>query len=243
MIERLQRDAAMKWQRRRRHICIPNLHQSSIPDRKTKPVTTGTEVCFCHSKTQGGLKALRFRLPTNSPQLFATYSPHAPTAGGKTRSTSIWPTSRGQHGDEKIMMARLSAAWTRAFAEVWPDDWGIYKAIGALWVLGVIFCGFFFAVHDHGRVNILVSFVGGLVTGVFLFTHIRPNSSVAFSCNLPFKTDDRSRRTDKASSNDFFYHVVDCSRCPVDECDSRFVKTLPVVGDQITFMFRDEDDD
>ena len=67
------------------------------------------------------------------------------------------------------MMARLSAAWTRAFAEVWPDDWGIYKAIGALWVLGVIFCGFFFAVHDHGRVNILVSFVGGLVTGVFFF--------------------------------------------------------------------------
>ena len=73
------------------HSKIASIEHSGSQD---KPVTTGIEVCFCHSKTQGGLKALRFRLPTNSPQLFATYSPHAPTAGGKTRSTSIWPTSR-----------------------------------------------------------------------------------------------------------------------------------------------------
>jgi hypothetical protein len=141
------------------------------------------------------------------------------------------------------MMARLSAAWTRAFAEVWPDDWGIYKAIGALWVLGVIFCGFFFAVHDHGRVNILVSFVGGLVTGVFLFllTYGPILLWLFLAIFLSRLTTDHEEPTKRAQTISFITSLIAVAALWIVTLD--FVKTLPVVGDQITFMFRDEDDD
>ena len=101
MIERLQRDAAMKWQRRRRHICIPNLHQSSIPDRKTNQLPPELKFVFVTpnpGRTKGA--ALPFT------DQFAPTLRHVLSArsnGGRQDALNIYlaDVALGQHGDER----------------------------------------------------------------------------------------------------------------------------------------------
>ena len=64
------------------------------------------------------------------------------------------------------MRARFASAWNRTLLGVLSDgDKEIYKMFAALFILAMIFSAFFFAIHDYGRVNVIVSFVAGFFTG------------------------------------------------------------------------------
>jgi fucose permease len=46
-------------------------------------------------------------------------------------------------------------------------------AVLFLCVVGMVFCAFFFAIHDYGKVNVLLSFIVGFFTGAYFSRYER----------------------------------------------------------------------
>jgi hypothetical protein len=68
------------------------------------------------------------------------------------------------------MTAWFGAVWSRTLAESDKLIFGREKdmlktGLAALGVISMIYSAFFFAIHDYGRVNIIVSFAVGFFTG------------------------------------------------------------------------------
>ena len=139
----------------------------------------------------------------------------------------------------------LSAVWSRtkvAFSRemIGPDKdtWVVWAPLS---VIGMILSAFFFAIYDYGRVNIVVSFVAGFFTGgiFILFSYgsivLWLFLSVFFSF-LPGKFMPTSRcQIISAVAAGVVVIIAWIATLEV-------LKGVPILGDQITFMFRDKDD-
>ena len=122
------------------------------------------------------------------------------------------------------MIAWLATAWNRTLVEFSKFNDDAYKYVFLICPFGMIFAAFFFAVHDYGRVNILISFVAGFFTGALFI--LLPFGALLlwvflgiFLSNLT----GQKEPTKRVLVNFLFYCVSDCCRCFVD-CVHRFFK-------------------
>ena len=141
----------------------------------------------------------------------------------------------------------VATAWNESTSEMWKQ----VKPLLMLWpffALAVLFFAVWFAVKDYEEVNALISFVAGLLTGAFYFL-IGYGSLISFAFFTIF-----THKVSKAK----FERRISYTRYSHDEVHGRFwiygalltllwvfplfmaVSQIPVVGDQVAFMFRNQ---
>ena len=142
------------------------------------------------------------------------------------------------------MRAWFASAWNRTLLGVLSDgDKEIYKMFAALFILAMIFSAFFFAIHDYGRVNAIISFVAGFFTGALYFLLIIGPLVLwifltVFLSHLLTDQENPANRVLVVSS---IASAIVVGVLWIGTTD--FLKTVPILGDQLTFMFGDEDED
>ena len=151
---------------------------------------------------------------------------------------------RGLGGDGQIMRARFASAWNRTLLEVLSDgDKKIYKMFAALFILAMIFSAFFFAIHDYGRVNVIVTFVAGFFTGALYFLLIVGPLVlwIFLAVFLSHLLTGQENPTNRVLVVSTIASAIVVGVLWIVTTD--FLKTVPILGDQLTFMFGDEDED
>ena len=140
------------------------------------------------------------------------------------------------------MIAWLATAWNRTLVEFSKFNDDAYKYVFLICPFGMIFAAFFFAVHDYGRVNILISFVAGFFTGALFI--LLPFGALLlwvflgiFLSNLTGQKEPTKRVLVNFCFIASAIAVVALWTVSID-----FLKSVPIIGDQLTFMFRDDDD-
>jgi hypothetical protein len=102
----------------------------------------------------------------------------------------------------------------------------------------MVFCAFFFAIHDYGKVNVLLSFIVGFFTGgVFLALSFGPIFLFLFlGTFFAFLSGQRNptKRVEVIAAIMALIVIV-AAWVAVFGVASR----IPVMGRQVTFMFRD----
>jgi hypothetical protein len=146
------------------------------------------------------------------------------------------------------MTAWFGAVWSRTLAESDKLIFGREKdmlktGFAALGVISMIYSAFFFAIHDYGRVNIIVSFAVGFFTGaVWCLLFYGPVVLWIFLVVLfsflpgPYEKEP-TQRVQKISIIAASIVVIAAWIVTFD-----LLKNVPALGHQLTFMFRDTDD-
>lgn len=145
------------------------------------------------------------------------------------------------------MKAWFGAAWSRTLASsnelIIGRDKSVLGVYAVPVVISMILSAFFFAIHDYGRVNVIVSFAVGFLTGaVFFLLLYGPIAlwmflALLFSfCQDPYEKES-SQRIQKISFIAASIVVFAAWFVIV-----ALLKNVPILGNQLTFMFRDTDD-
>jgi hypothetical protein len=142
------------------------------------------------------------------------------------------------------MRARFASAWNRTLLGVLSDgDKEIYKMFAALFILAMIFSAFFFAIRDYGRVTVIISFVAGFFTGaLYILLIIGPLVLWIFlAVFLSHLLTGQENPANRALVVSAITSAIVVGVLWIVTTD--FLKTVPILGDQLTFMFGDEDED
>jgi hypothetical protein len=139
------------------------------------------------------------------------------------------------------MRQRFSDAWTRTVSEAKQlifgnAPWGVFAALGGI---GALFGAFFFAIHDFGKVNVIVSFVVGFVTScLYLALLAGPLALWMFLTILLSFLSGQASPSLRAQTISAIAAAIVVLAMWIAVVD--FLSGVPVLGRQLTFMLRDD---
>jgi len=141
----------------------------------------------------------------------------------------------------------LTKTWKQMTNDLTGGDKQFPDAWASMFLLVMLFSAVFFRFHDYGHRNIIVSCVAGFVTGgIWIALTVGPLILWCFLSYLFWSLLDVDKKT-----------AIQRSKVPGNVCvilaaiitvaawlvASEFFKKIPVVGEQVTVMFQDFDDD
>jgi hypothetical protein len=139
------------------------------------------------------------------------------------------------------------------FAEVWNktkrDAESLFKGSSVFLFLGLLampVSAFLFAVGDYGRVNVLLSFIGGFFTGgVFLILIYGPIALWMFLGTFFINLSSTPNSWERGNKPVLIIAMITAFVIVAVTWWGTFkvVTQIPIVGDQVKFMFRHADED
>ena len=145
------------------------------------------------------------------------------------------------------MPALITKTWEQTAKALIGEDKAVRDSWAFIAILVMFFSAVFFPFHEYGHRNIIISFVAGFITGgVWIALTVGPLVLWCFLIYLFWSLLDVDKKI-----------TIKRSKVPGNVCVilagiitiaawiavSEFFKNVPVVGEQITFMFQDFDDD
>src|SRR5262245_24381617 len=146
------------------------------------------------------------------------------------------------------MRALITKAWKQTANGCFGEDKTVRESWAFIGLLVMLFSAVFFPFHEYGHRNIIISFVAGFITGgIWIALTVGPLILWFFLFFLFWSLLDVDKKIAMQASpssrpGTICLILAGIITVAVWFAAFEFFKSVPVLGEQVTFMFRDFDD-